>query len=179
MIADIPKTGYAPVNGLQLYYEIQGAGEPLILLHGGLGSTEMFRDLLPPLASARQVIAVDLQGHGRTADIARPLSYEAMAGDIGGLIEYLGIQRTAIMGYSMGAGVALRTAIQHPGLIVKLVVISTPFKREGWYPEVRAAMAQMGAQTAEMMKPSPIYYYWVIKLFKPLAIQSQAYPEGI
>lgn len=153
----IKPTGYAPVNGLHLYYESHGSGPPLVLLHGGLGSTAMLGDLRPALAQRRQVIAVDLQGHGRTADIDRPLSYEAMAEDIAALLRYLGIAHADVMGYSLGAGVALRTAIQHPALIRKLVIISVPYRRRGWYPEILAAMAQMGPESAEMMKPSPLY----------------------
>jgi pimeloyl-ACP methyl ester carboxylesterase len=144
-------------NGLKLHYEIHGAGEPLILLHGGLGSTGMFGEIMPSLSKNRKVIAADLQAHGRTPDIGRPLSYEAMADDIAALITYLGIGKADVMGYSLGAGVALRTAIQHPDVVKKLVIVSTTFKRDGWYPEVLAAMAQMGAGLAEMMKPSPIY----------------------
>lgn len=151
------KTGYAQVNGLELYYEIHGEGEPLILLHGGLQATEMLGGILPPLLTIRRVIAVDLQAHGRTADIDRPLSFEAMAGDIAALMKYLGIGEADVMGYSLGAGVALRTAIQHPQAVRKLVAVSTVFRRDGWYPEVVAAMAQVGAAAAEMMKPSPLY----------------------
>lgn len=151
------KTGYAPVNGLKLYYEIHGAGEPLILLHGGLQAIEMLGEILPLLSHHRQVIAVDLQAHGRTADIDRPLSYEAMADDTAALMKYLGIEKADFMGYSLGGGVALRSAIQHPDAVRKLIVVSTTFRRDGWYPEVVAAMAQMGAGSAEMMKPSPIY----------------------
>ena len=106
------KTGYAPVNGLNLYYEIHGTGEPLILLHGGLGATEMFREILPFLLKARRVIAVDLQAHGRTADIDRPLSFEAMADDIAALIKHLGIEKADVMGYSLGGGVG--PAHRHP-----------------------------------------------------------------
>jgi len=151
------KTGYAPVNGLNLYYEVHGAGAPLILLHGGLGSTGMLDAIMPPLSHNRRVNAVDLQAHGRTADIDRPLHFEAMADDIAALLKHLGIEKADVMGYSLGGGVALRTAIQYPGLVRKLVVVSTVFRRAGWYPEVLAAMAQMGAGAAEMMKPSPIY----------------------
>src|SRR4030088_3350212 len=115
------KTGYAPVNGLNLYYEIHGTGKPLILLHGGLGATEMFDDVMPALSNNRQVIAVDLQAHGRTADIDRPLSYDAMADDIAALIKHLGIERADVMGYSLGGGVALRVAIQRPDVVKKLV----------------------------------------------------------
>jgi pimeloyl-ACP methyl ester carboxylesterase len=117
----------------------------------------MFGEMLQLLASKRQVIAVDLQAHGRTADIDPPLSREAMADDIAALMKYLEIAKADVMGYSLGGGVALRTAIQHPDLIWKLVVVSTTFGRDGWYPEVVAAMAQVGAGSAERMKPSPIY----------------------
>jgi pimeloyl-ACP methyl ester carboxylesterase len=145
------------VNGLNLYYEIHGAGEPLVLLHGGLGSTDMFGELLPSLSKIRRVITVDLQGHGRTADIERPLSYEAMADDIAALLKNLGIEQADIMGYSLGGGVALRTAIQHPEAVKKLVLISIGFRRDGWYPEVVTAMSHMGPAAAEQMKPSPLY----------------------
>jgi pimeloyl-ACP methyl ester carboxylesterase/uncharacterized protein YndB with AHSA1/START domain len=146
---------YASVNGLELYYEVHGTGEPLMLLHGGVGAIEMFAPVLPILAQGRQVIAVDLQAHGRTADIDRPLRYELMAEDIAALMKDLGIDRADLMGYSLGGGVALRTAIQHPQRVRKLVLISIPFKREGWYPEVLDAMARMGPEAAEGMKQSP------------------------
>ena len=118
------KNGYARVNGLKLYYEIHGAGAPLVLLHGGVGSTEIFSDIMPTLSSSRQVIAVDLQAHGRTADIDRPLSFEAMADDIATLVRDLGISKADVMGYSLGGGVALRIAIQHPDVVKKLLVVS-------------------------------------------------------
>ena len=153
------KTGgnYAEVNGIRLYYEVHGAGEPLVLLHGGLGAVEMFGEVLPLLAEGRQVVAVDLQAHGRTADIDRPLGYEAMADDLAALIEHLGFERADFMGYSLGGGAALQTAIRHPGAVRKLVVVSTPFKRDGWYPEVLAGMGQMGPEAAEPMKATPMY----------------------
>ncbi len=151
------KTGYAPVNGLKLYYEIHGTGEPLILLHGGLGATEMFSPILPSLSNNRQVIAVDLQAHGRTADIDRPLTFDAMADDIAALMKHLGIAKADVMGYSLGAGLALRTAIRHPEAVRKLVVVSTAFRRDGWYPEIVAGMSQMGAAAAEPMKQTPMY----------------------
>ena len=151
------QTGYAPVNGLKLYYEIHGAGEPLILLHGGVGATEMFDPILPVLAKTRRVIAADLQAHGRTADIGRPLSIEAMADDVAALIKHLGIQKADVMGYSLGGAVALRTAVQHPEAVRKLVLVSAAFKRDGWYPEIVAGMSQMGAAAAEPMKQTPMY----------------------
>jgi pimeloyl-ACP methyl ester carboxylesterase len=151
------KTGYAPVNGLNLYYEIHGTGEPLILLHGGVVGIAMFGPNLDALSQKHKVIAVELQGHGRTADIDRPLSYEAMAEDIAALMKYLGIERADVMGYSLGGGVALQTAIRHPASVRKLVVVSATFKRDGWYPEILAAMAQMGPAAGEQMKQSPLY----------------------
>ena len=157
MTPAVVKTGYAPVNGLRLYYEIHGVGEPLVLLHGGLASIEMVGSILPALSSTRQVIAAELQGHGRTADIDRPITYEAMGDDIAALIRHLGIEKADLVGYSLGAGTALRTTIQHPAVVRRLVVVSTPCKRDGWFQEVRAQMTQMGAALAEPLKQSPIY----------------------
>lgn len=151
------KTGYAPVNGLKLYYEIRGTGEPLILLHGGLGSIEMFAELLPAFSRTRRVIAVDLQGHGRTGDIDRPITFEALGDDIAALIKTLGIEKADVMGYSLGAGTGLQMTIRHPEPVRKLVVVSTVFKRDGWYPEILAAMAQLGPAVAEQFKQSPLY----------------------
>jgi len=165
------RTGYAPVDGLNLYYEVHGSGEPLILLHGGLASTEMLGDVLPALAKTRQVIATDLQAHGRTADIDRPMTIEAMADDIAGLMKYLGIPKADIMGYSLGAAVALQTTIRHPELVRKLVVVSEPYKREGWYPDVLAAMSQVGPSLAEPMKQSPNY-----KVYSHSAPRPQDWP---
>src|SRR3984893_5077984 len=137
------RTGYAPVNGLRLYYEIHGTGEPLILLHGGVVGITMFGPNLAALSQKRKVIAVELQGHGHTADIDRPLSFETMADDMVALMKFLGIEQSDVMGYSLGGGVALQTAIRHPESVRKLVVVSAAFKRDGWYPEVLAATAQM------------------------------------
>src|SRR5829696_4977031 len=148
---------HAAVNGFDLYYEIHGEGEPLILLHGGVGAIEMFGEVLPLLAEGRQVIAADLQAHGRTADIDRPLSLESMADDIAALIGHLGLEKADVMGYSLGGGVALQTAIRHPEVVRKLVLVSTPFTRDGWYPEILAGMGQMGPEAAEPMKQTPMY----------------------
>jgi pimeloyl-ACP methyl ester carboxylesterase len=136
------QNGYAPVNGLNVYYEIHGSGEPLILLHGGLGATEMFGEVLPLLAKTRRVFAVDLQARGRTADIDRPMSFEAIADDIAALMKHLGIEKADVMGYSLGGGVALRVAVRHPEAVKKLVLVSIAFKRDGWYPEIAAGMAK-------------------------------------
>jgi pimeloyl-ACP methyl ester carboxylesterase len=154
---DNPEGNYAEVNGLNMYYEIHGSGEPLILLHGGVGAIEMFGEVLPLIAGGRRVVAVDLQAHGRTADIERPLSYEMMADDIAALIGHIGLGKADVMGYSLGGGVALQTAIRHPEVVRKLVLVSTPFKRDGWYPEILAGMEQLGPEAAEPMKQTPMY----------------------
>src|SRR6266545_521128 len=148
---------YADVNGIKLYYEIHGTGTPLVLLHGGLGATLMFGPTLAMLAEGRQVIAVDLQGHGRTADIDRPLSPELMAGDVAALITHLSLERPDIMGYSLGGGVAVITAIRYPDLVGKLVAVSTAIRRSAFYPEMLAQQGQVGPEAAEAMKQTPMY----------------------
>jgi pimeloyl-ACP methyl ester carboxylesterase len=148
---------YADVNGINLYYETHGTGRPLILLHGGLGSGEMFGPLLPALAAGHQVIAVDLQGHGRTADIDRPLSIETMADDIAALIGHLGLDRPDVMGYSLGGGVAMLTAIRHPEVVGRLVAVSANIRRSAIYPEMLAQQGQVGPDAVEFMKDTPMY----------------------
>lgn len=151
---------YADVNGVSLYYEEHGSGgpgEPLILLHGGLGSGEMYAPILPALSADRPVITVDLQARGHTADTDRPLRFETLADDIAGLIGHVGLAQADVMGYSFGAGAALRTAIQHPALVRRLVVVSEPYRRDGWFAESLAGMDQMGPQLAEMLMQSPMY----------------------
>lgn len=137
---------YAQVNGLNIYYEIHGAGEPLILLPGGFMTIEAMGAIVPALAETRQVIAVELQGHGHTADIDRPLSFEAMADDIAALMAQLGLKQADLFGYSLGGGVALQTAIRHPDMVRRLALVSTAFKRHGWYPEVLAGMASVSVE---------------------------------
>jgi pimeloyl-ACP methyl ester carboxylesterase len=163
---------YADVNGIKLYYETHGTGRPLVLLHGGLGAIEMFGPNLPALAKGRQVIAVDLQGHGRTADIDRPLSVELMADDIAALIKHLGLESADIMGYSLGGGVALQTAIRHPETVRKLVVVSTPFRRNAFYPEILAQQGQVSAAAAEALKQTPMY-----QLYSSLAPRPEDWPR--
>ena len=148
---------YADVDGLALWYDERGSGEPLILLHGGMGGSEMFGASLDRLAAGRRLIAVELPGHGHTAVPDRPLRYEEMADQIARLINHLGLEQADLMGVSLGGGVALRTAIQHPGLIRRLGVVSAPFRQDGWFPEVVAGQAALGPEAAEMMKQSPFY----------------------
>ncbi len=136
MAMTAPRTGYAPVNGLNMYYEIHGSGRPLVVLHGAYMTIGTMGPLVPSLAETRQVIAVELQGHGHTADIARPLTYEQMADDTAALLGHLGIGQADVFGYSMGGGVALQLAIRHPGLVRKLVAASATFNSGGLHPEL-------------------------------------------
>ena len=156
--SDAPGTGqYAEVNGINLYYETHGAGRPLILLHGGLGSGEMFGPVLPALAGRHQVIAVDLQGHGRTADIDRPLDVRLMADDIAALIGHLKLDKPDVVGYSLGGGVTLQTAAKYPALVGRLVVVSANVRRDAIYPEMLGQQGQVSAAAAEFMKDTPMY----------------------
>jgi len=147
----------ASVNGIELAYQTFGEGDPLVLLHGGFGSVEMFGPNVAALASGRLVIGVDLQSHGRTPAADRPMRFETMADDVAALIRELGLPKADVMGFSLGGGVALRTAIQHPDVVNRLVLVSTPFKRSGWYPEMVAAMDSMGPEAAEPMRQTPMY----------------------
>ena len=148
---------YVDVNGLHMYYETHGSGRPLILLHGGLGSGEMFGPVLAQLARNRQVIAPDLQGHGRTADIDRPIDTALMADDIAGLIDHLGIGPVDVVGYSLGGGVALQTAFKYPDKVRRLVAGSANIRRDAIYPEMLEQQLQVGAAAAEFMKETPMY----------------------
>ncbi len=151
------KSGYAPVNGVEVYYAVYGEGEPLVLLHGGLMNMEMFGPVLTKLAETRQVIGVDLQAHGRTLPFDRPMTFEALATDIAELIKWLGFEKADIMGYSFGGITALRTAIDHPQVVDKLIVVSAPFAYSGWHDYNAEGMRQMGAHLAEGMMGTPIY----------------------
>jgi pimeloyl-ACP methyl ester carboxylesterase len=162
----------AKVNGIELGYQVIGEGEPLILLHGGFGSVEMFGPNLELLAAGRRVIGVDLQSHGRSPATDRPMRFETMAEDIAALIPSLGLERAAIMGFSLGGGVGLRTAIQHPELVERLVLVSTPFKRQGWYPEMTAGMdAMRRPETAEFLMQTPMY-----EAYKQIAPRVEDWP---
>lgn len=163
---------YAEVNGINLYYETHGAGRPLILLHGGLGSGEMFGPLLPALSGRRQVIAPDLQGHGRTADIDRPLDVRLMADDIAALIGHLGLDKPDLVGYSLGGGVALQTAIKYPALVGRLVAVSANIRRDAIYPEMLAQQGQVNAAAAEYMKDTPMY-----QLYQRIAPRPEDFPR--
>ena len=152
-----PTFGVASVNGIDLAYQIHGTGRPLVLLHGGFGSVEEFGPNVVALASGRQLIGIDLQSHGRTPAPDRAMRFETMADDVAGLIGYLGHEQADVMGFSLGGAVALRTAIQHPAVIRRLVLVSTPFRRSGWHPEMVVAFDAMGPELAEPMRQSPMY----------------------
>lgn len=170
---DAKGTGeYAEVNGINLYYETHGAGRPLILLHGGLGSGEMFGPVLPLLAAHHQVVAVDLQGHGRTADIDRPIDIRLMADDIAALIDHLGLDRPDVVGYSLGGGVALHTAAKYPATVRRVVVVSANIRRDAIYPEMLAQQGQLSAAAAEFMKDTPMY-----QLYQRVAPRPEDFPR--
>jgi pimeloyl-ACP methyl ester carboxylesterase len=152
---------YAEVNGINLYYEVHGTGRPMILLHGGLGSGEMFAPILPTFTERRQVILVDLQGHGRTADIDRPIDISLMADDIAALIDHLGLDRPDVVGYSLGGGVALLTAVKYPEKVGRLVSASAHVRTDAIPPEMRAQQSQVNAAAAEFMKDTPMYQGYV------------------
>src|SRR3989440_1657890 len=163
---------YADVNGINLYYEIHGAGRPIIALHGGLGSGEMFAQVMPQLTARPQVIAPDLQGHGRTADIDRPIDVRLMADDIAGLIDHLGLDKPDVVGYSLGGGVALHTAAKYPGKVRRLVAASANIRPDAIYAEMRVQQGQVNAAAAEFMKDTPMY-----QLYARVAPHPEDFPK--
>jgi pimeloyl-ACP methyl ester carboxylesterase len=148
---------YADVNGLHMYYEVHGTGRPLVLIHGGLGSGEMFGPNLAAFAGHHQVILPDLQGHGRTADIDRPLDTRLMADDIAALIDHLGLDHPDVVGFSLGGGVAFWTAVKYPEKIRRLVMTSANITRSAIPAEMLAQQAQVNAAAAPMMADTPMY----------------------
>jgi pimeloyl-ACP methyl ester carboxylesterase len=163
---------YAAVNGINLYYEIHGSGRPMILLHGGLGSGEMFGPTLPALAADHRVIVVDLQGHGRTADIDRPIDISLMADDIGALIDHLGLEKPDLVGYSLGGGVAFWTAVKYPERVGRLVMASANIRRDAIPTEMLAQQAQVNAGAAEFLKDTPMY-----ELYQRVAPRPDDFPR--
>jgi pimeloyl-ACP methyl ester carboxylesterase len=148
-------SGYVDVNGINLYHEIYGEGEPLVLIHGGLTTIGEMRGWVESLATTRQVIAVEMQGHGRTADTDRPMAFATMADDIAALLDYLKIPKADLAGHSFGGAIAIRVAIQHPDHVRRLVVISSPNARSAWYPETQKGMSQVDASLAGQMMQTP------------------------
>jgi pimeloyl-ACP methyl ester carboxylesterase len=163
---------YAEVNGINLYYETHGAGRPMMLLHGGLASSEMFGPILPIFAEHHQVIAVDLQGHGRTADIDRPIDLGLIADDIAALIDHLALDRPDVVGYSFGGGVAFQTAVKHPAKVRKLVMAAANIRRDAIYADMLAQQGQVNAAAAEFMKDTPMY-----QLYQKVAPRPEDFPR--
>jgi pimeloyl-ACP methyl ester carboxylesterase len=161
------KSGHIAANGVNYYYEIHGKGEPLLLLHGGLGSIDMFGPVLPLLAGTRQVIAVDLHGHGRTALGERKINLVDIGNDLAVVLDGLGQQQVDVFGYSFGGGAGLRLAVQHPQKVRRLVVASAPFAQNGFFPEMLPQQAAVGAAIAEQLKPTPMYQSYVAVAPKP------------
>jgi len=172
-----PETGYALVNGLQMYYEIHGSGgTPLLLLHGGLFNIDLqFGNVLPALAQTRQVIAVDFQGHGRTGDIDRPLTSAYLASDVVGLLQHLGAPQVDVFGFSVGGGVALYLAIKHPGLLRKLIVSSASFHPNGDRSENAEAVGEL---TVDMIAGTPMEQDYLAKSPNPHQLQDLLHKLG-
>jgi pimeloyl-ACP methyl ester carboxylesterase len=164
---ETPKTGYADINGLKYYYEITGKGEPLLLLHGGLFSIDMYVELRSALAKSHQVIAFDLHGHGRTALGNRQISLIDQGTDMAALVKSLGYSQVDVIGHSMGGGVAFQFAVQSPTMVRRLVLVSTPYAQDGFFPEMLPLQAQLGAAAAPMMKDTPIYKSYMAVAPKP------------
>ena len=155
------KSGRIDVDGVQYHYQIRGQGAPLLLLHGGLGSTDMFAPIMPMLGAKRQIIGIDLQGHGRTPLGHRPINMAAMGADMAAILKKLGYGPVDVMGYSLGAGVAFQLAVQHPQRVRRLALVSGSFSKDGFYPEMVEAQAQVSSKMADGMKETPMYKSYV------------------
>ncbi len=157
-VARSAESGHVEVHGVRYYYQVHGSGEPLLLLHGGLGTADMFQPVLPALTANRKVIGVDLHGHGRTALADRPIDLEDMGRDMAVLVEQLGHAQVDVMGYSMGGGVAAQMASQRPETVRRLALVSTPCAKDGFYPEIIDQMHQISGDWAEAMRDTPMYH---------------------
>jgi pimeloyl-ACP methyl ester carboxylesterase len=161
------KSGYADINGLKYYYEITGKGDPLLLLHGGLFSIDMYAQLRAELAKDHRVIAVDLHGHGRTALGNRDIDLIDQGTDMAALVRVLGFNQIDVMGHSMGGGVAFQLAVQTPAMVRRLVLVSAPYAQDGFFPEMLPMQAQVGAAMVPMMKDTPMYKSYMAVAPKP------------
>lgn len=151
-------SGHAAVNGVEIYYQTYGSGDPIVLLHGGFGAIEMFGPVIGILAEDHTVIGMDMQAHGRTLPFeGRPMTLENMAGDVAGVIRHLGYEKADILGYSAGGMTALQVGLRHPEVVDKLILVSTPYARSGWHQYNLDSMSQIGLASAEAMKASPMY----------------------
>jgi len=178
-------TGYAPVNDLNMYYEIHGSGQPLIVLHGAFMSVAAMGKLVPWLAESRQVVAFEAQGHGHTADINRPLTYEQMADDVAAAMAYLSIKQADVFGYSLGGGTALQLAIRHPQVVRKLVAASCTFNTGGLHPGSLTAFEAITPELFEgtswmeeylRIAPNPEDFSTLVNKMKQLDLSPQDWP---
>jgi pimeloyl-ACP methyl ester carboxylesterase len=166
--------GYAAsAERLQVYYEIHGKGEPIVVLAGGLGDVSSMKQVIGPLSRERQVIGIELEGHGHTALRATPMSHERNGDDVAAVLRHLKIAKADVAGYSHGGDAAIRMAIQHPAMVRNLIVISTAAERDGWYPEVLKGMEAVSSGQAGQMKQSPVYLQW----YAPVAPHPEQFPK--
>ncbi|TCU30997.1 pimeloyl-ACP methyl ester carboxylesterase [Rhizobium azibense] len=147
-----PAANRVKVNGMQIYYEVSGDGDPLVVLHGAYMNIPSMGSIIPKLAKTHKVYALELQGHGRTTDIDRPITYPSLADDVAAFMDAVGLKKADIFGYSMGAAVGLQVAIRHPEKVNKLIAASVAYDAEGWQPQFRAFIPQM---TVEMFVGMP------------------------
>lgn len=166
------KSGHVVAGGVNYYYEVRGQGAPLLLLHGGLGSMDMFGPIMPALTARHQVITVDLQGHGRTALGDRPFSLEAQGADMDAILKQLGYGKVDVLGYSMGGGVAFQLAAQHPERVNRLVLVSAGYAQDGFYADMLKQQAQVNAQALPFMKDTPMY-----QSYMAIAPRPQDFPK--
>ncbi|HSZ41886.1 MAG TPA: alpha/beta hydrolase [Trebonia sp.] len=170
------ESGYAPADGVDVYWESRGSGgTPLIMVHGGYGLTTMFGDVPDLLAGHRQVVAIELQGHGHTRDIDRPFTWEGFGDQVAGVVAHFGWERADLFGWSLGGAAVQRCAIQHPALVRKLVIVAAPCRRDAWFPEVRAGFDGMNRSSLfGQMRQSPMYEEWL-----KIAPDQDSFPELI
>lgn len=161
------RSGHTLIHGVNYYYEIHGSGEPVLLLHGGLGSTDMFAPVLPAFAKERTVIAIDLQGHGRSLLGDRPIRVQDMADDMAEILDQLDYETVDIVGYSLGGAVALHVAARHPERVRRLVIISAGYSQDGFHPEMLPQQAQVSGAMAGMMKDTPMYKSYIAVAPRP------------
>jgi pimeloyl-ACP methyl ester carboxylesterase len=165
---EVPEGNRVEINGMQMYYEVSGEGDPMIVLHGGFMNIPMMGEIVGRLAETHQVYAVELQGHGRTTDIDRPITYPNLAGDVAAFMEAVGIEKADVFGFSMGAITGLRLAIDHPEKVDQLVFASGAYDYQGWQPAFRDAIPQW---TVEQFVESPL-----AEEYKALAADPEAFP---
>ncbi|MFA6541433.1 MAG: alpha/beta hydrolase [Bacteroidota bacterium] len=160
-------SGYVSANGVDYWFEIRGKGDPLLLLHGGLMSTEAFGPVLTTLAETKRVIGIDLQGHGHTALGRKKIIPADIGRDLGVVLQKLGVRQTDVMGYSFGGAVGLQLAFQHPSLVRRLIVLSAPYASNGWFAEMLPQQKSVNAAMAEGMKGTPLYESYVAVAPRP------------